>query len=46
MTGKILYNLQKAMVDSTISSAAGLEKESSYPAARLSSIVTTLFFGI
>ena len=27
MAGKILYNLQKAMVDSTISSAAGLEKE-------------------
>ena len=34
LAGKILYNLQKAMVDSTISSAAGLEKGNSYPAAR------------
>ena len=33
LAGKILYNLQKAMVDSTISSAAGLEEASSYPAA-------------
>jgi hypothetical protein len=31
MAGKILYNLQKAMVDSTISSAAGLENGSSVP---------------
>ena len=33
MAGKILYNLQKAMVDSTISSAAGLEEGDSYSAA-------------
>jgi seryl-tRNA synthetase len=33
MAEKILYNLQKAMVDGTISTAAGLEKESSYSAA-------------
>ena len=33
LAGKILYNLQKAMVDSTISSAAGLEKGDSYSAA-------------
>src|SRR5918994_3675834 len=33
MAEKILYNLQKAMVDSTISSAAGLEKGDSYSAA-------------
>jgi hypothetical protein len=31
---RIFYNLQKDIVDSTISTAAGLEKESSYPAAR------------
>jgi hypothetical protein len=31
---KILYNLQKGIVDSTISTAAGLEDGSSYPAAR------------
>lgn len=29
---KILYNLQKSMVDSTISKTAGLEEGSSYPA--------------
>jgi hypothetical protein len=34
MGEKILYNLQKNIVESTISTAAGLEKESSYPAAR------------
>jgi len=34
MAEKILYNLQKNIVDSTISTAAGLEKESSYSAAR------------
>jgi hypothetical protein len=34
MAGKILYNLQKAMVDSTISTAAGLDEGNSYPAAR------------
>jgi DNA repair exonuclease SbcCD ATPase subunit len=34
MGERILYNLQKSIVDSTISTAAGLEKESSYPAAR------------
>jgi hypothetical protein len=34
MAEKILYNLQKAMVDGTISTAVGLEKESSYSAAR------------
>ena len=33
MAGKILYNLQKAMVDSTISSAAGLEKGDSHSTA-------------
>jgi archaellum component FlaC len=33
MGEKILYNLQKNIVESTISTAAGLEKESSYPAA-------------
>ncbi len=33
MAGKIFYNIQKAMVDSTISSAAGLEKGDSYSAA-------------
>jgi hypothetical protein len=31
MAEKILYNLQKSIVDSTISSAAGLEEGSSYP---------------
>jgi hypothetical protein len=30
MAEKILYNLQKGIVDSTISTAAGLEKGSSY----------------
>jgi hypothetical protein len=35
MGERILYNLQKSIVDSTISTAAGLEKESSYPATRL-----------
>jgi hypothetical protein len=34
MGERILYNLQKSIVDSTISTAAGLEKESSYPATR------------
>ena len=34
MGERILYSLQKSIVDSTISTAAGLEKESSYPAAR------------
>jgi hypothetical protein len=34
MGERILYNLQKCIVDSTISTAAGLEKESSYPATR------------
>jgi hypothetical protein len=33
MGERILYNLQKAMVDSTISTAAGLEDGSSYPTA-------------
>jgi hypothetical protein len=33
MAEKILYNLQKAMVDSTISTAAGLEKGDSHSAA-------------
>jgi hypothetical protein len=33
MAGKILYNLQKTMVESTISSAVGLEKGDSYSAA-------------
>jgi hypothetical protein len=33
MAEKILYNLQKSIVDSTISTAAGLEEEDSYPAA-------------
>jgi hypothetical protein len=32
----ILYNLQKGIVDNTISTAAGLEKESSFPTTRLS----------
>jgi hypothetical protein len=32
MAEKILYNLQKGIVNSTISTAAGLEKGSSYPA--------------
>lgn len=32
MAGKILDNLQKGMVDSTISTAAGLEEGSSYQA--------------
>jgi hypothetical protein len=30
---KIFYNLQKAMIDSTISTAAGLEKGDSHSAA-------------
>ena len=34
MAERILCNLQKCIVDSTISTAAGLEKESSYPEAR------------
>jgi hypothetical protein len=34
MAGKIHCNLQKAMVDSTISTAAGLDEGNSYPAAR------------
>jgi hypothetical protein len=34
MAEKVLYNLQKAMVDSTISTAAGLDEGNSYPAAR------------
>src|ERR671911_2219080 len=34
MGERILYNLQKAMVDSTISTAAGLDEGNSYPAAR------------
>jgi hypothetical protein len=33
MAEKILYNLQKSLVDSTISSAAGLEKGDSHSAA-------------
>jgi hypothetical protein len=28
---RILYNLQKGIVDNTISTAAGLERESSFP---------------
>jgi hypothetical protein len=35
MAEKILYNLQKGIVDSTIATAARLEKESSYPSTRL-----------
>jgi hypothetical protein len=31
MGERILYNLQKAMVDSTISTAAGLDEGNSYP---------------
>ena len=31
MAEKILYNLQKGIVDSTIATAAGLEKDSSFP---------------
>jgi hypothetical protein len=31
MAEKILYNLQKGLVDSTIATAAGLEKDSSFP---------------
>jgi hypothetical protein len=31
MAEKILYNLQKGIVDSTIATAAGLEKGSSFP---------------
>jgi hypothetical protein len=34
MGERILYNLQKGIVDSTISTAVGLEVGSSYPAAR------------
>ena len=33
MAERILHNLQKGIVDSTISTAAGLEEGSSYPAA-------------
>jgi hypothetical protein len=33
MAEKILYNLQRAMVDSTISTGSELEEGSSYPAA-------------
>jgi hypothetical protein len=33
MAEKILYNLQKGIVDSTLSTAAGLEEGSSHPAA-------------
>jgi hypothetical protein len=33
MAERILYNLQKGIVDNTISIAAGLEKGSSYSAA-------------
>jgi hypothetical protein len=32
MAEQVLNNLQKGIVDSTISTAAGLEKDSSYPA--------------
>jgi hypothetical protein len=32
MAERILYNLQKGIVDNTISKAAGLEKGNSYPA--------------
>jgi hypothetical protein len=32
MAENILYNLQKGIVDSTIATAAGLEKDSSYSA--------------
>jgi hypothetical protein len=32
MAERVLDNLQKGIVDSTMSTAAGLEKDSSYPA--------------
>jgi hypothetical protein len=31
MAERILYNLQKGLIDSTISTAAGLEERSSFP---------------